>query len=88
MTIVIVTVSYLFILFSVLSGWWLLAAAMLLFVSWRWSSLPVLVLGVLLDGYFGFFFTVPLFSFGAAGWCIVVEQLRPIVRDQMRPRET
>lgn len=85
MTILFISLSYGLILFSLLSGWYLVAAVALVLTSLRWTSLPVLVLGVLLDGYYGFFFSVPIWSLGAVGWCIVVELLRPIIRDQWQP---
>lgn len=73
--------AYTVALFFGLVGWWWLAGVILLTLSFFGSTLPVLVVGLLLDGYYGFFHTLPVFTLSAMLWCIVIESLRPAIRE-------
>jgi len=47
-------VIYLFIAFSILNGWWLVALPLLIFGIWKYSfNLEILVTGVVYDALFG-----------------------------------
>ena len=45
---------YLFIAFSLLNGWWLIALPLLLFGIWKFSfNIEILITGVIYDALFG-----------------------------------
>lgn len=50
------------IVICALSGWWLLSVFLGLFFWWRYSIWPLVVISILLDGYYGSFFTLPILS--------------------------
>lgn len=79
---VLLSCGYVVILFALLSGWWLVAGAAVVLVSWWGSAVPLVVVGLLVDGYFGWFGAVPVHTISALVWCIVVEGLRPLIREQ------
>lgn len=62
-----------------LQNWLWLAVLLLLVCSFRYSAVMVIGLAVVVDGYFGNFFTVPYLSLLSVWWYLVVEYLRPKV---------
>lgn len=73
-------VIYLILTVAILQSWWVLVGACFLLFSW-WSNTVFLIpLAVLLDGYFGNFHHVPVFSLLAVGWYLVVESIKPRLR--------
>jgi hypothetical protein len=55
--------------------WW--AAGMALLFSFRASALWLIPLAIAIDGYFGAFYTVPLFSIVSCLWYAVSELIKP-----------
>lgn len=59
---------------------YLLAAALgALFFTYRVSALPLIPLAFCVDGFFGAFYHIPMFSIVAVVWYLVSELLRPLI---------
>ena len=70
-------ILYIIITFTVLQNWLLTAAIATLMFSLRYGSITLIPLAILIDGYFGNFFTIPALSIGSILWFVVVDFLRP-----------
>jgi hypothetical protein len=68
---------YTLVIFSLLQGWLFPTFCLVLVYSFVYNSITLIPLAILMDGYFGNFYTVPVLSFLAVLWYIVVEYLRP-----------
>jgi len=68
---------FLLILFAVLQNALFLAAAAVSFFSIKYSAYPLIPLAIMLDAYFGAFYTVPILSICAVVWATGVELIRP-----------
>jgi hypothetical protein len=67
---------YLTIIFSFMQSHILLGVTAVLLYTLKFSAVALLPLAILLDGYYGAFHTVPVFSIAAIGWYLLSEILR------------
>jgi len=74
------TAFYFLISWSILQNLLLITLFLVAAFTLRFGALWLVPLAILVDGYFGAFSAVPMFSFIAVGWYIVSELLRPYVR--------
>ena len=63
----------------VLQNHLLLAAALAVIFTFRVNAVWLIVLSVAIDGYFGAFYSLPLFSLVSIFWYVVSEYLRPLL---------
>jgi len=68
--------GWLLILIAVLQQWVFIACGAVLLFSFLYPTHSLLLLGLLLDGYFGAFYGVPVFSGLALSWFVFFESLR------------
>ena len=61
----------------ILQNWLLFAAIVVVIFSARYGAVLLIPLAILIDGYFGNFYTVPYLSFLATLWYVLVEYIRP-----------
>ena len=67
---------YLIIVFALMqNAIWLSIICVVLF-TWRYGALAFIPLAVVLDGYYGAFYQVPLFSIGAVCFYVFSEIIR------------
>jgi hypothetical protein len=66
----------------ILQNWLLLAAIAVVIFSARYGAVLLIPLAILIDGYFGNFYTIPYLSFLATVWYVLVEYLRPRVMNR------
>jgi hypothetical protein len=71
--------TYLVIAFLFMQGHILLGAVTVVAYTFAFSAVALLPLAILLDGYYGAFYTVPVLSICAIGWYLVSETLRSAV---------
>ena len=69
-------ILYLSILFSVMQNLIILGIVATVWFTIGFGALALLPLAILLDGYYGAFYSVPLFSISAIGWYVLSELLR------------
>lgn len=74
-------IFYAIALFSVLQGWLFAAGAAIIISSFLFSPGYFIPLAILLDGYLGSFYSLPILSLGAVVWFVVVEFFQPILID-------
>jgi hypothetical protein len=67
---------YLVIIFSFMQSYILLGLATVVIYTFKFSAVALLPLAILLDGYYGAFYVVPVFSISAIVWYILSETLR------------
>lgn len=67
----------LIIAISVMQNWIWLACLCTLLFSLRFHSAALILLAIVLDGYYGAFYTVPILSLSAICWLIFIEALKP-----------
>lgn len=60
-----------------MQNWIWLACLCTLLFSLRFHSATLILLALVLDGYYGSFYTVPILSLSAIGWFIFIEALKP-----------
>ena len=77
MQYLLASMLYLFCIIAVMQQWLWLAVATIVWFSWRYTPAAFVPAAVVLDGYYGSFYTVPLLSIGAVAWLLAVEYLRP-----------
>lgn len=74
-------ILFLFLIISavlaIMQGWIVFAFGFIVVVSMKYSAAVLIPFGILLDGYYGSFAHVPVFSLLAIGWFILVESIRP-----------
>jgi hypothetical protein len=70
-------VLFFIILFSVLQNALFLAAAAVSYFSVKYSAYPLIPLAIVIDAYFGAFYTVPVLSLLSVVWVAGVEFIRP-----------
>lgn len=75
----IAIILYLLSLFAFLQGHIILGAIAVVLYSIKFGAVTVLPMAVLLDGYFGAFHQVPIFSLIAIGWYLLSELLRSVM---------
>ncbi len=76
---VISIILYLVIAFSILQNWLFVAAAAIVLFSLKYSSVMLIPLAILIDGYFGNFHSLPYLSLLSVWWYLVAEYFRPKV---------
>jgi hypothetical protein len=67
---------YLVIIFLFMQGYLLLGVMAVAMYTFVFSAAALLPLAILLDGYYGAFYSVPMFSISAIGWYLLSEGLR------------
>lgn len=72
----IAVILYLLIILAAMQSHLLLGLLATGLFTFRYGAVALLPLAVLLDGYYGAFFTVPLFSIAAIVWYVLSEVLR------------
>jgi hypothetical protein len=65
-------ITYLLILISFLHNWLIVVTAGILFFSFKFGAGALIPLAVLMDGYFGNFYTVPYLSIFSIVWYIII----------------
>lgn len=76
MSMIFATFLYIVITFSFIQNWLFLAVAAIFLFSIKYNSVALIPLAILIDGYFGNFFNIPMLSIAAILWFMVVEFLR------------
>ncbi len=71
---------YILITILVVQNQLLLAALLVLLFTYYKSAAWLIPLGFIIDGYFGAFATLPMFSMGAICWYVVSEFFKPRLR--------
>ena len=72
---------YLMIVFSFMHGEPFLAVPAVILFSLHYGALSLIPLAILLDGYYGNFYSLPALSFAAVAWYAAVEHIRPKLID-------
>jgi len=67
---------YLVIIFSVMQSQILIGIVTVVLYTFKFSATALLPLAIILDGYYGAFYTVPVFSIGIIIWYVVSEIFR------------
>lgn len=75
---------YTLVIFSFIQGWELLAFSFILIFSFWYNAVALIPLAILIDGYFGNFYDIPVLSFMAVIWFVVVEYLQPKIANLRR----
>ena len=70
-------ILYVIILFSLLQSWLLVTALAVLVFSLFYHTAFLIPLAILIDGYFGNFYTMPMLSVSAVVWSVGVESMKP-----------
>lgn len=73
----IASLLFFLIIFSFMQNWVILFAASLVLFSVRYTTIGLIPVALLLDGYYGHFHTFPTLTLIALGWYLFVEYLRP-----------
>lgn len=81
-------ILFLLIALLVVHNFLLLALIVTVFFSYRAGAIWLLPLAFAVDGYFGAFYELPLFSMFAAGWYVLIEFIRPQLMLQLQSYET
>lgn len=68
---------YSLIIFSVLQGWLIISAVSIALFSFYYNTAFLIPFAILVDGYMGAFYSLPILSFLAVIWFSLVECLRP-----------
>lgn len=71
------TIIYFSIAVSILQGWLWLAAGLIILFSLRYGAVALVPLAILIDGYFGNFYTMPYLSWATILWFVMVDIVRP-----------
>tara|TARA_B100000508_G_scaffold72156_1_gene56216 strand:- start:5370 stop:5624 length:255 start_codon:yes stop_codon:yes gene_type:complete len=70
---------YMIVVLTFMQGWWLFTLVAVTLFSFRYGALVIIPTAIVLDGYYGFYYTFPILSVAAVDWFIFVEFLRPKV---------
>ncbi len=68
---------YLSVAVAIMQGWLLAALILVVVFSLRLGAAPLIPLAILIDGYFGNFYSLPLLSFLSVWWYLLVLYFRP-----------
>lgn len=68
---------YLTIIVTLLQGLFVVTVPLAIWFSFRVGALALLPVAILIDGYFGAFFEIPVLSIVTLLWYVVCELLRP-----------
>ncbi|MEY3784376.1 MAG: hypothetical protein RLZZ230_698 [Candidatus Parcubacteria bacterium] len=79
MRYIISTLLYLGIAIAILQNWLIVAVVFILIFSMRHGAILLLPMAIIIDGYFGNFYTLPMLSFTSVWWYLVVLYFRPIL---------
>lgn len=71
------TLIFSLIVISIMQNWLLLAFFLIFLFSARFGTVALIPLAVMVDGYFGNYYSVPFLSFSSVAWFILFELLRP-----------
>lgn len=77
MNIIPAILLYVIIAVSIMQNWLVLSVLSVVFFSFRYNAAFLIPLAILIDGYYGNFYSIPYLSFFSVGWFLVVEYLRP-----------
>lgn len=64
------------IIISIMQSLLVLGVAATIIFTLKYSGVALIPLAIVLDGYYGAFFTLPLLSIAAVGWYVVSEVIR------------
>ncbi|NCT02049.1 hypothetical protein GW766_02240 [Candidatus Parcubacteria bacterium] len=67
--------------FSIMHNWLLFAGLCISIFSIRHGAIMLIPLAIVLDGYYGNYYSLPYVSLLAVVWYIVIEQIRPRIFD-------
>jgi len=81
MTALFASALYFFAIISFLQNWLLLAIFFTILFSLRFGAVALIPAAILIDGYFGNYYGLPLLSLGAIVWFMLVEYVRPKIID-------
>ncbi len=79
MKFLISIILFLAISVALLQDWLFLALVAIIIFSFRYGAAALIVLAILIDGYFGNFFQIPVLSFASIIWFIFVTQMSPVL---------
>lgn len=88
MNLVLNIILFMLIALLVVHNFLLLALFLTALFSYRAGAVWLLPLAFAIDGYFGAFHALPLFSMFAAGWYVLTEFIRPQLMLQRNSYET
>ncbi|MCB9814072.1 hypothetical protein H6784_01515 [Candidatus Nomurabacteria bacterium] len=77
MSIFLAILLYLIITVSVLHNWIILTLLAGLVFSLRYQSYALVPLAIIIDGYYGAFYTFPVLSVIAIAWYLFIEFFKP-----------
>ena len=77
MNIVLPVSLYLSLLFATMQNWLLLAGVLIIVFSLRYKAASLIPLAILIDGYFGNFYTIPFLSLASVVWFMFIEYMHP-----------
>lgn len=72
-------ILYILITVSILQNWLFVSVILILFYSFNFGAISLVPLAILLDGYFGKFYSFPLLSLLSIIWSLLVLQLEPVL---------
>lgn len=81
MSIFFATLIYFGSIIAVMQQWLGLAVVLIVAFSVRYGTALFIPAAILLDAYYGGFYSWPVLSLAAVGWFVVVEYLRPKVQN-------
>ena len=69
--------SFLGLVIAFMQSWLLLAAACLTVVSFKSNAAYLIPIAIIMDGYYGAFYSFPWLSVSAVLWFLVIEYVKP-----------
>jgi hypothetical protein len=79
MKILTIVSLYILIIIAILQNWLWLAGLLVLLFSLQFGAAALVPAAILIDGYFGNFYTWPYLSFAAIAWYVFIDYIRPKV---------
>lgn len=76
MKILLPLILYFLIIISILQNWLWLAGGLVVWFSSKYGAISLILVAILIDGYYGNFYTVPYLSFYSVAWYIFVSFFR------------
>jgi hypothetical protein len=73
---------YCVVVITTLQNLLLIAVPIAIWFTTRANALWLLPMAILIDGYFGAFYDLPLLSLVVGMWCVVAEMMKPRLRWQ------
>lgn len=80
MAIIVPIFLYFLIAISIVQNHFLLAGTLILIFSYKYSAAVLIPLAIVIDGYFGNFYTIPWLSFFSIVYYLLVDFLRPRIK--------